>query len=57
MIPSLAHYILTGNLVLTTELKMWIGNCNRSDEGLMLETLAFKLFTVANFRFQLSCSH
>ena len=31
----------------------------RSDEGLTLETSAFKLFTVANLRssFQLSCSH
>ena len=28
---------------------------NRSDEGLMLETSAFKLFTVANLRYQLSC--
>ena len=27
---------------------------NRFDEGLMLETSAFKLFTVANLRFQLS---
>ena len=27
---------------------------NRSDEGLTLETSAFKLFTVANLRFQLS---
>ena len=26
---------------------------NRSDEGLTLETSAFKLFTVANLRFQL----
>ena len=31
----------------------------RSDEGLTLETSAFKLFTIANLRssFQLSCSH
>ena len=31
----------------------------RSDEGLTLETSAFKLFTMANLRssFQLSCSH
>ena len=28
---------------------------DRSDEGLTLETSAFKLFTVANLRFQLSC--
>ena len=28
---------------------------NGSDEGLTLETSAFKLFTVANLRFQLSC--
>ena len=27
---------------------------NHSDEGLTLETSAFKLFTVANLRFQLS---
>ena len=27
---------------------------NRSDERLTLETSAFKLFTVANFRYQLS---
>ena len=27
---------------------------NRSDEGLTLKTLAFKLFTVANLRYQLS---
>ena len=27
---------------------------NRSDEGLMLETSAFKLFTVANLHFKLS---
>ena len=30
-------------------------NSNRSDEGLTLETSAFKLFTVTNLRFQLSC--
>ena len=31
------------------------GPCvHRSDEGLTLETSAFKLFTVANLRFQLS---
>ena len=30
---------------------------NRSDEGLSLQTLAFKLFTVANLRYQLSCQH
>ena len=28
---------------------------SRSDEGLMLETSAFSLFTVANLRFRLSC--
>ena len=28
---------------------------NHSDEGLTLETSAFKLFTVANLRFQFSC--
>ena len=28
---------------------------DRSNEGLTLETLAFKLFTVANLRYQLSC--
>ena len=29
--------------------------CNRSDEGLTLKKSAFKLFTVANLRFRLSC--
>ena len=28
---------------------------NRSDKGLALETSAFKLSTMANLRFQLSC--
>ena len=28
-----------------------------SDEGLALETSAFKLFMAANLRYQLSCSH
>ena len=43
---------MAGNLALTTELK---SSVYRSDEGLMLETSAFLLFTVANLRFQLSC--
>ena len=30
---------------------------DRFDEGLTLQTSAFSLFTVANFCFQLSCSH
>ena len=51
--------------MLTTELKCKLATVkslktdvrmsNRSDEGLTLETSAFKLFTVANLRFQLSC--
>ena len=52
----------TGNLVLT-ELKHKLANvkCLKadissfSDEGLTLEMSAFKLFTVANLCFQLSC--
>ena len=30
---------------------------NRSNEGLSLQTSAFKLFTVAYLRYQLSCQH
>ena len=51
--------------MLTTELKRKLATVkslktdvrmsNRSDEGLTLEKSAFKLFTVANLRFQLSC--
>ena len=44
---------ITGNLVLTTELKHWLATLKnkKTDEGLMLETSAFLLFTVANLRF------
>ena len=30
---------------------------DRPEEGLTLETSAFKVFMVANLRFQLSCEH
>ena len=33
---------------------LWVSFSNCSDEGLTLERSAFKLFTVANLRFQLS---
>ena len=59
----------TGNLVSTTELKTFIGHRKECkgrhferlpfvraiDEGLTLETSSFKLFTVGNLSFKLSC--
>ena len=45
------------NEAVKQEVNQWVRAIDRSDEGLTLETSAFLPFTVANLRFQPSCSH